>query len=131
MITAKNVGVYAAECKLLASSIAILTQRSLEQSIMALNWEALAEQIDRENAQATLAAFSPLGALDTPGRPEAQRWRRSCSVGSQQVSHRELNLTVGKLPPAFNDSRVSGMRRLIENFASSAASRFNRQRECL
>jgi hypothetical protein len=70
MITAKKCRAYAAECRLRAASIA--SQRSLEQSIMALNWEALAEQIDRENAE-NAAAFSPLWSLDTPVRPEAQR----------------------------------------------------------
>ena len=55
---------------MLALSIDISTQRSLEQSIMALNWEALADQIDHDNAQATEArlvalfagAFRPLVA---------------------------------------------------------------------
>jgi hypothetical protein len=41
------------------------------------------------------------------------------------MSRRELNLTVGKLPPVFNDSRVSGLRKLIEDFARYQASRFN------
>jgi hypothetical protein len=66
MITAKKCRTCAAECKLLASSIDIPAQRSLEQSIMALNWTALADEIDRENAQAKSAAFSPLGAPIVP-----------------------------------------------------------------
>ena len=53
VITAEKCRIRAAECKTLASSIDIPTQRSLEQSIMALNWEALADQIDRDNSQAT------------------------------------------------------------------------------
>jgi hypothetical protein len=48
MITAEKCRLHAAECKTLASSIYIPTQQSLEQSIMALNWEALAEQIDHD-----------------------------------------------------------------------------------
>jgi hypothetical protein len=55
MISAKNCRIRAAECKVLASSIDIPAQRSLEQSIMALNWEALADQIDHDNSQATEA----------------------------------------------------------------------------
>ena len=50
----------ATECKTLASSIDIPTQRSLEQSIMALNWEALADQIDDDNSQATEARLVAL-----------------------------------------------------------------------
>ena len=50
----------ATECKTLASSTGIPTQRSLEQSIMALNWEALADQIDDDNAQATEARLVAL-----------------------------------------------------------------------
>jgi len=41
MITAEKCRIRATECKTFASSIDIPTQRSLEQSIMALNWEAL------------------------------------------------------------------------------------------
>jgi hypothetical protein len=58
MISAEKCRIHATACKELASSVDIPTQRSLEQSIMALNWEALADQIDRENSQATAAAFS-------------------------------------------------------------------------
>jgi len=61
MINAKQCRIYAAECKVRASSSDISTQRSLEQSIMALNWSALADEIDRDNAGATSAAFYPLG----------------------------------------------------------------------
>jgi hypothetical protein len=45
MISAKQCRIYAAECKVLASSSDISTQRSLEQSIMSLNWSALADEI--------------------------------------------------------------------------------------
>ena len=55
MITAEKCRIHATECKVLALSIDISTQRSLEQSIMALNWEALADQIDHDNSQATEA----------------------------------------------------------------------------
>jgi len=61
MISAEKCRIHATACKELASSVDIPTQRSLEQSIMALNWEALADQIDRENSQATEAAFRKHG----------------------------------------------------------------------
>jgi hypothetical protein len=66
MISAEKCRIYATACKELASSVDIPTQRSLEQSIMALNWEALADQIDRENSQATAAAFS-VSSLESLG----------------------------------------------------------------
>jgi hypothetical protein len=53
MIIAEKCRIRATECKTPASSIDVPTQRSLEQSIMALNWEALADQIDHDNSQAT------------------------------------------------------------------------------
>jgi hypothetical protein len=62
MITAEKCRTRATECKTLASSIDIPTQRSLEQSIMALNWEALADQIDDDNSQATEARLAVLFA---------------------------------------------------------------------
>jgi hypothetical protein len=55
MITAEKCRIHATGCRILASSIDIPAQRSLEQSIMALNWEALADQIDHDNSQATEA----------------------------------------------------------------------------
>jgi hypothetical protein len=55
VITAEICRIHATECRVLASSIDIPAQRSLEQSIMALNWEALADQIDHDNSQATEA----------------------------------------------------------------------------
>jgi hypothetical protein len=60
VITAEKCRIRAAECKTLASSIDIPAQRSLEQSIMALNWEALADQIDDDNSQATEARLVAL-----------------------------------------------------------------------
>jgi hypothetical protein len=60
MITAEKCRMRATECKTLASSIGIPTQRSLEQSIMALNWEALADQIDDDDSQATEARLVAL-----------------------------------------------------------------------
>jgi hypothetical protein len=62
MITAEKCRTRATECKTLASSIDIPTQRSLEQSILARDWEALADQIDRDNAQATKARLVALFA---------------------------------------------------------------------
>jgi hypothetical protein len=58
MISAEKCRIRAIECKALASSVDMPIQRSLEQTIMALNWEALADQIDRENSHANAAAFS-------------------------------------------------------------------------
>jgi hypothetical protein len=60
MITAEQCRIHATECKVLASSSDIPTQRSLEQLVMALNWEALADQIDHDNAQATEARLVAL-----------------------------------------------------------------------
>jgi hypothetical protein len=61
MINAKQCRKYAVECKLLASSPDISPRQSLEQTIMALNWVALADEIDRDNARAGSAAFPPRG----------------------------------------------------------------------
>src|ERR1700681_2432491 len=41
----------------------------------------------------------------------------TCSVRGPQVSHRELDLAVGKLPPVLDDGRVISLRDLIEDFA--------------
>ena len=62
MISAENCRIHATECKALASSIDIPAERSLEQSIMALNWEALADEIDYDNSQATEARLVALFA---------------------------------------------------------------------
>jgi len=53
MITAENCRIHATECKVLGSSIDI----SAERSIMALNWEALADQIDDDNSEARLVGL--------------------------------------------------------------------------
>ena len=53
------------------------------------------------------------------------------SVASAQMPDRELNLSVGALPPIFNDWNKTALRRLINNFAGFAASRLNRQRKYL
>jgi hypothetical protein len=45
------------------------------------------------------------------------------------MSCREFDLTIGKLPPVFNNSSVSSLRELTEDFARFKASRFNWQRE--
>jgi hypothetical protein len=58
MITTEKCRMHATECRVLASSMDIPAQRSVEQSIMALNWEALADLIDHDDSQATAAAFS-------------------------------------------------------------------------
>ena len=62
MISAENCRIHATECKVLASSIDIPAERSIEQSIMALNWEALADEIDYDNSQATEARLIALFA---------------------------------------------------------------------
>ena len=62
MISAENCRIQATDCKVLASSIDIPAERSIEQSIMALNWEALADQIEHDNSQATEARFVALFA---------------------------------------------------------------------
>jgi hypothetical protein len=62
VITAEKCRILAIECKTFASSIDIPTQRSLEQSILARDWEALADQIDHDNAQATEARLVALFA---------------------------------------------------------------------
>ena len=51
MIGAMQCRQYAAECNVVASSSGISKPRSLEQRIMALNWTALADEIDRERAK--------------------------------------------------------------------------------
>ena len=58
MISAENCRIHATECKVLGSSIDI----SAERSIMALNWEALADEIDYDNSQATEARLVALFA---------------------------------------------------------------------
>src|ERR1700682_2940649 len=51
--------------------------------------------------------------------PFGRRARHSStrSVRGPQVSHRELDLAVGKLPPVLDDGRVISLRDLIEDFA--------------
>ena len=56
---------------------------------------------------------------------------RRASVRSRQVSHREFDLTVGKLPPVFDHCHVSGLRKLIEDFAGFQTRRIDRKREYL
>jgi hypothetical protein len=45
------------------------------------------------------------------------------------VSHRKLDLTVGKLPPVLDGCHVTALRRLVDDFARFAASSVNRQCE--
>jgi hypothetical protein len=57
MISAKQCRIFAAECKMRASSRDVSTQRSLEHWIMALNWIALADEIDREHSSHICGIF--------------------------------------------------------------------------
>jgi hypothetical protein len=49
-------------------------------------------------------------------------------LARRQMSDRELNLSVGALPPVFNDGNETALRRLMNNFADFAASCVNWQR---
>jgi hypothetical protein len=53
------------------------------------------------------------------------------SVRGPQVSHRELNLAVGKLPPVLDDRREVSLRELIKDFAGFATSFLDWQLEYL
>jgi hypothetical protein len=64
-----------------ASSSDISTQRSLEQSIMALNWSALADEIDRERPGGIFAAGRPYDAL----KPRAPYSSSSSSGRSRRL----------------------------------------------
>jgi hypothetical protein len=56
--------------------------------------------------------------------------RRCCLIRTREVSHSELDLTVGKLPPFLDNRHVPDLVTwLTENFASFAAGRFDGQRE--
>jgi hypothetical protein len=56
--------------------------------------------------------------------------RRCCSIRTQEVSHSELDLTVGKLPPFLDNRHVPDLLTwLTEDFASFAAGCFDRQRK--
>src|ERR1700730_6302856 len=67
-------------------------------------------------------AFGRRGRRE-PARPAAVRRRAwaDASVRGRQVPQRELDLTVGKLPPVLDDRRVISLRRLIEDLAGFAA----------
>jgi len=52
-------------------------------------------------------------------------------VRGPQVSHREFNLTVGKLPPVLDDRREVSLRELIKDFAGFATSFLDWQLEYL
>jgi hypothetical protein len=47
------------------------------------------------------------------------------------MSDRALNLSVGTLPPIFNDWNEIALRKLIDDLAGFATSRVNRQRKYL
>jgi hypothetical protein len=81
MISAKKCRVYAAECESRASSSDISTQQSLEQSIMALNWSALAYEIDRERPNGIFAAGRSYGAL----KPRASHSSSSSNRRSRRL----------------------------------------------
>jgi hypothetical protein len=53
------------------------------------------------------------------------------SVASPQMPDRELNLSVGALPPIFNDWNETALWNLSYNFAGFATSCINRQRKYL
>jgi hypothetical protein len=53
------------------------------------------------------------------------------SIARRQMSDRELNLSVGTLPPIFNDWNETALRKLIDDLAGFATSRVNRQRKYL
>jgi len=56
--------------------------------------------------------------------------RRCCSIRSWEVSHSELDLTVGKLPPFLDNRHVPDLLTwLTEDFASFATGRVDRQRK--
>jgi hypothetical protein len=56
--------------------------------------------------------------------------RRCCSIPTREVSHGELDPTVRKLPPFLDNRHVPDLRTwLTQDFASFAASRFDRQRK--
>jgi hypothetical protein len=48
-----------------------------------------------------------------------------------QMTHGELNLPVGKLPPALDDFLVSALRNAMDDVADFEARRLQRQRKCL
>src|ERR1700737_4009724 len=55
----------------------------------------------------------------------------TCSARGWQVSHRELNLAAGKLPPVLDDGRVISLRNLIDDFAGFQTSGVDGQLEYL
>jgi hypothetical protein len=57
VLTAEKCRDYAAQCKALGLTD-ILTERSARQTIMAIKWSALANTIERDNLNATAAAFA-------------------------------------------------------------------------
>jgi hypothetical protein len=71
MISAKQCRMYAAECKMRASSSDVSTQRSVEHRIMALNWLALADEIDRERLSSHICGIFIVGRRSDSQFPEA------------------------------------------------------------
>jgi len=48
-----------------------------------------------------------------------------------QMSNRKFNLSVGALPPIFNNWNETALRKLMDDLAGFATSRVNRQRKYL
>jgi hypothetical protein len=88
-----------------------------------------------QRTQRPSAAFpnAPQEDFQNPGFHVRHSGRVSstCSVRTRQVSHREFNLTVRKLPPVLDDWYETALRKLIDEFTNFTASRVNRQRKYL
>ena len=52
-------------------------------------------------------------------------------IHSRETTHRKLDLSVGMLPPPFNDAHIAALRAASENITGFDASRCQRQGECL
>jgi hypothetical protein len=52
-------------------------------------------------------------------------------IRKRQMTHGELNLPAGKLPPALDDFPDTALRNAIDNATDFQARRLKRQRECL
>src|SRR5271169_891803 len=101
------------------------------------------ERVKIESNRSSTAAFEPddLGHRDDrlgravpteirKPRPVQALRRRCCSIRTREVSHSELDPTVGKLPPFLDNCHVPDLLTwLTEDFTSFAAGRVDRQRE--
>jgi hypothetical protein len=52
-------------------------------------------------------------------------------ISSRETPHGKLDLSVGMLPPPFNDAHIAALRAASENVTGLETSRCQRQRECL